>query len=175
MLCVFNSGITGLSTVGYQLLSSDKTVYLARTTTGVTEIVASSGIYGVEIADDTLYDKTIVWDDGEATPAFYTETFSSITYALINEFMSPYGHIIIGRGRGTTTYSDTLTDGINDKVNYVVKAYLVTGGLVDWDNIMAMDLTDGNGIFTIYLDPGDYILSIEKNGTQIGTQEITVV
>jgi hypothetical protein len=38
-----------------------------------------------------------------------------------------------------------------------------------------MDTTDINGEFDLWLDPGTYILRIEKNGAAVDTVEIEVV
>lgn len=75
MLITADFGIpnTGAS-VFYTLLNPDKTVAQARTSTGVTELVAGSGSYGVEVSDSVLLGKTAVWDiNGTAKVA--TETF----------------------------------------------------------------------------------------------------
>jgi hypothetical protein len=45
----FGKNQSGLSTVGYKLVSSDGTEKQARTTTGVIEIGSSTGIFGVAI------------------------------------------------------------------------------------------------------------------------------
>lgn len=69
----FGAQNTGAS-VFYRLLNADKTTAVARTSSGVTELVASTGIYGVEIADATLRGKTAIWDvNGTALAA--SETF----------------------------------------------------------------------------------------------------
>jgi hypothetical protein len=70
MLATFETGTPGLATVGFTILNADKSVFQARSTTGVTEIVAGSGVYGVELDDATISGKTLVWDTGEA-PARY--------------------------------------------------------------------------------------------------------
>ena len=71
----FGSANTG-ATVYYQLLNTDKSVFTARTVSGVTEITAGTGTYGVNIADATLSGRTIVWDiNGSAKTA--SESFSA--------------------------------------------------------------------------------------------------
>ena len=78
----FGTANTGLA-VYYQLLNADKTVAQARAATGVTELVASSGTYGVDVAKATLAGKTVVWDiDGTAKTA--AETFDALAdlYAI---------------------------------------------------------------------------------------------
>jgi hypothetical protein len=77
---------------------------------------------------------------------------------------------------GSETYTDEVTDGFNPVRSAYVRAFLidpVTG--VDWTLIKGMDLTDSTGEYTFYLDPGSYIVTVEKNGVQIGSSEIEVV
>lgn len=61
----YDSGTSGL-TVGLTILNLDATEYAARTTSGITEPVAGSGVYHVEHpAVGTLL--TFVWDEGVGT------------------------------------------------------------------------------------------------------------
>lgn len=94
----------------------------------------------------------------------------AITLAIV----TPTGYLVVGQGRGSQIYSDLLTDGVSPRINYFVKAYTKTGETVDWTEVRGADTTDAAGSFTLYLDIGDYVLSIEKDGIQIGTQYITV-
>lgn len=71
----FGTANTGMS-VYYRILNSDKTVFQARTDSGVTEIVAGSGVYGVEESDASIAGRTVVWDI-DATAKTASETFSS--------------------------------------------------------------------------------------------------
>lgn len=48
--------------VYYQILAADKSVVVARTNSGVTEIAPGTGIYGVSIDTDTVAGRLIVWD-----------------------------------------------------------------------------------------------------------------
>jgi hypothetical protein len=73
----FGSVNSGAS-VYYQVLNTDKSVSVARTLSGVTELVAGSGIYGATIADSTLAGKTIVWDIN-GTSKVAIEEFSALT------------------------------------------------------------------------------------------------
>jgi hypothetical protein len=99
----FGTVNTGLS-VYYQILNADKTVFLARTNSGVTEIVAGSGLYGVQIADASLIGRTVVWDiDG--TGKTCSETFSDIppVEAAVNDASAT-----------TTVFITTLTSAVTD-------------------------------------------------------------
>jgi hypothetical protein len=92
----------------------------------------------------------------------------------ILQLITPYGHAIIGQGRGTTTVTDIVEKSGIAQTKIIVKAYVINNDLIDWSAILALDVSNGLGEFTLYLDPGDYMLSFEKNGAQIGTKRITV-
>jgi hypothetical protein len=63
----FNSGLVG--TLGVRVLDNVGGTTIARTTAGITELVAGSGTYAVVmIAPQILGDYTIMWDDGVASP-----------------------------------------------------------------------------------------------------------
>lgn len=69
----FGTANTG-ATVCFRILNADKSVFAARTATGVTELVAGSGVFGVQVTDSDLAGRTVVWDiDGTAKTA--SETF----------------------------------------------------------------------------------------------------
>ncbi len=73
----FGSSYAGLVTVGYQLLLADGTVSLARTTTGVAESPAGSGIYGATVTLPDTFEGSIVWDTGTTPNLFGTEDINS--------------------------------------------------------------------------------------------------
>lgn len=77
MRCTLDTGgLTGLTgTLGYTLYNADGTVYQARATAGITEVPASSGIYGVVVADDVLAGRMIVWDTDNGAPLYGSESF----------------------------------------------------------------------------------------------------
>ena len=64
----FGAGRTGLATVGYRLTGS------ARTTLGVTEPIAGSGIYQASITHPDVFAGTIVWDTGAAPLSYAVES-----------------------------------------------------------------------------------------------------
>lgn len=60
-------------------------MYLSRRNTGVTELVAGSGVYGVEIADASLTGRTVVWDiDGTTKSSSETFVIAEIDVATID-------------------------------------------------------------------------------------------
>lgn len=74
MRITFDVGTTGLSP-GFLIYNSDGTVYAARSTAGVSELPAGSGVYGVDVAADVLSGRTVVWDTGEAVRRYGSEFF----------------------------------------------------------------------------------------------------
>jgi len=101
--------------------------------------------------------------------------FTMVEFEEAYDNFTATGYIVIGQGRGTETWTDTVTDGINPVAHVVVKAFWVDPLVgIDWSEIVAMDKTNHEGEYTLYLDPGDYVLSIERNATQLATMEITV-
>lgn len=72
----FGSRKGSLSTVGYALYETNGDVKQARTTTGVFEVVSGKGIYGCLITFDDTWQGVIVWDTGEATPVYASDSFN---------------------------------------------------------------------------------------------------
>ena len=70
----FGSSKKGLATVGYTIYGVDGAEAIARATTGVNEIGTNTGIYAANIILPD-YDMVVLWDTGEATPAYATEDF----------------------------------------------------------------------------------------------------
>ena len=86
------------------------------------------------------------------------------------------GYVIVGQGLGSTHYTNNVDFGPSrQKSGYIVKAYELINNIVDFSDIHAMDTTDINGTFDLWLNPGSYILRIEKNGAAVDTVEIEVV
>lgn len=71
----FGVSKTGLSTVAYRLLNNDGVVMVARTTSGVSEVLAGTGIYQAEIPFPENWNGTILWDTGEAVPKYAADVF----------------------------------------------------------------------------------------------------
>jgi hypothetical protein len=66
---------TGLvGQIGFTLYSGNDE-YQARTTAGITEVPAGSGIYGIEIDDAVLASKWVVWDTDNSEPIYASESF----------------------------------------------------------------------------------------------------
>ena len=88
----FGKGKSGLSTVGYRLLWLDGTLSGSRITSGVGEVIASSGIYSASVYFSTSFSGSIVWDTGGSSPSFAAEEYSSV-----NEDVNFTRHLTAGR------------------------------------------------------------------------------
>ena len=68
-----NFGISrgGLSTVGFELIDGDGVSSVARTTTGVSEMGTSTGIYTTQITFAANFSGSILWDTGEGAGTLY--------------------------------------------------------------------------------------------------------
>ena len=78
----FGSGKSGLETVGYRLLHTDGTLSGSRVTSGVGEIISSSGIYSASIYVTAEFSGSILWDTGEGSPTFATEDYNGNDYKI---------------------------------------------------------------------------------------------
>lgn len=79
-ICVVNFGTakTGLSTIGYTVYNKDGTTNQARSTTGVSELIASSGIYYAEITHASDFQGEILWDTGDASKRYIGESVNPV-------------------------------------------------------------------------------------------------
>lgn len=91
----FGTSKGSLSTVGYTLKNADGTTALARTTSGITELVSTKGIYGGNISFSDTFSGFIIWDTGGATPVYAIEQFD-------------YRNFGIGAGGGTVLVTNPL-------------------------------------------------------------------
>lgn len=87
----FGSSKGGLSTVGYRLLNTDGSVKQVRTTTGVFEVVASTGLYACYISFDNDWQGIIVWDTGD-TPLLYA--VEEYRYQQTESFMDVWEQLV---------------------------------------------------------------------------------
>ena len=72
----FGPGQTGLTTVAYRLLDAVGTVSGSRTTSGVGEILAGTGIYSASIYFSANFSGSILWDTGGSSPVYATEEYN---------------------------------------------------------------------------------------------------
>lgn len=112
---------------------------------------------------------------------------AEIAAAVVEELyqtLAATDSIVMGQGIGSVTFNTKLeafedhkvmTSGNRPIQGVVVRAFAAdVAGNVDWDSVIARHVTDINGDFTLYLDPGEYVISYEKNGVQINTGTLTV-
>src|SRR3990167_5515536 len=74
----FGSSNAGLSTVGYVIYKEDETTQQARTTSGVSELGTSTGIYRATINYPIQFRGFILWDTGEATSKYASESINPL-------------------------------------------------------------------------------------------------
>lgn len=80
---VLNTGLVG--TIGYTLVNpSNGTVYANRTTSGIYEVVAGSGIYAASITVPIGLSLTLIWDTGGTSPVYYNDDIDPV-------FLGPQG------------------------------------------------------------------------------------
>jgi hypothetical protein len=172
------------------LTNNDKSGYSGVATNMVAEAPTAEEIANeveLQILDDTdtekvlqaIIDKineTISIDDNLATiiaDAVRVELGQELN--LLGN-LTATGHIIVGQGTGSTQFTNSVDFGVSrQKQGYIIKAYALVNNTVNFSNIDAMDTTDINGRFDLWLDPGFYILRVEKNGAAVDTVEIEVV
>jgi hypothetical protein len=73
----FGPGQAGLGTVGFTLINSSGNVAVARSTTGVHEVGANTGIYAAPITFDDFVG-SILWDTGGGSPVYATEEYNAV-------------------------------------------------------------------------------------------------
>jgi len=154
--CAFGTANSG-ENIYYTVLDSDKSVYQARTNTGVTEIDSGSGVYGVEVAETLINGRTVLWDvDG-------TDKSSSETF--INILAGAAG---LGAEEGTVTITK---DGVPIGDAQVWVTIDASGNVA-----VAGPLTTlSNGQVKFYLDNGvTYYVWAQKDGVNFSnpTQQV---
>ena len=75
-LADFGVGSTGLSTVGYTIFNSAGGVQTSRTTTGVYELTAGSGIYAAVVSFPENFQGSILWDNGQTNILYAAEQYN---------------------------------------------------------------------------------------------------
>ena len=111
------AGLTGSSGVGYAIINTDGSVNQARTTTGVYELTASSGIYAAFVAFPNSFRGSILWDSGEpiATIAMAAEQFNV-------EENNPNVDVILGVVQGITgsiTHISSTIDLVDTNIQFL--------------------------------------------------------
>jgi hypothetical protein len=153
MRCTLNTGgLTGLTgTLGYALYNADGTLYQARATTGITEVPASSGLYGVAVSDSILAGRMIVWDTDNGAPLYGSEEFPSdldgyqagATVARSMATLATRAWILYPQG-DPAQYLEFVTEGMHRFAHECFGLFVQTASL-------ATDTRQG-----VYDLPGDY-------------------
>ena len=77
----FGSRRGSLSTVGYTLINADGSEKQARTTSGITELISSKGLYGGLLTFDNDFSGFLIWDTGQATPIYSMDQIDYRSFA----------------------------------------------------------------------------------------------
>lgn len=94
---------TGLATVGYRVIAHDNSVYKARTTAGVSEIAAGTGIYAADVTLPFSGSYHLLWDDGNAPAAYASETISPLVVETTGQNLAQAMSIILAAVAGRSS------------------------------------------------------------------------
>lgn len=181
----YDSGTSGLTgTVGVTILLLDGTVHVARTTAGITEPVAGSGVYHVA-EHDTTADLIYAWDNGEGTvgasEVLYAGRGNAASIAAILEDTGTTLPAAIAatsmRGVGAWPWTPAVKSGGVAVVDAEVTVYrrdtdtVVAGPL--YTNLSG-ECRDAAGAPAFRLDSGAYRTRIVKAGNNLGIFDFTI-
>jgi hypothetical protein len=166
----FNTGLTG--TIGVRILDNVGGTTLARTTAGISELVAGSGLYGVTlIAPQLPGEYSVVWDDGQSGPQHSAAESLTVTTTTT---------IQIGTGTEGMTFGQILDDVLGNPLRFeadmrpragraVNARYAHLWGLEDWTFRFAYtDLTSsGNVVSPAAADFGTPLYLWGPEGSQL--------
>jgi hypothetical protein len=136
----FGSGYASLATVGYALYDSDGTLNTARTTTGVYEAPAGSGIYFVDATLPAGFDGFVQWDTGGASPVYASEVIDlggELDVDPLTGALTTIARVNGLPGIGTYTNDqisaaiNAATAAINNYCNRVLTSATYTGEIYD--------------------------------------------
>ena len=141
----FGVAYGGLSTVGYTVYDSNEVEETARTTSGVSEIGTSTGIYRATITLDDGFSGYILWDTGGASPVYTAESVqpldASQVAAVVSSAVSALG---IVAGSLVSAVADATGDDSADARVKLLRLINKKGpdfcNITDWP-FMRSDLT----------------------------------
>ena len=158
----FSTSRTGLATVAYTLINTDGSTKQARTTTGVFEVLAGTGIYACLISFTAAWEGIILWDDGQVTKRYALDVHwksnitDEIADAILDEDITTYTtantvgarlnaifqYIRSGPGGGIITrQAGALTDEDKDKILlYEVQLYFTKFNFVNFVNFVGVGM-----------------------------------
>ena len=111
------AGLTGSTGVGFTVFNFDGSINQARTTSGVYEVTASSGIYAAYVTFPNDFRGSIFWDSGEpiAIQAMAVEQYNA-------EENNPNVDVILGIVQGITgsiTHISGTIDVVTDNIQFL--------------------------------------------------------
>lgn len=114
----FGTNKTGLSTIGYTLYNSDRSLNRARSITGIGEVLAGTGIYGGTLTLDDNWQGFILWDTGDSDIYYAEENFDYRQYSSGGSGSSGGGGYVIAGG-GKDIWTEEEKKKIISKVNKI--------------------------------------------------------
>jgi hypothetical protein len=129
--CSFGKANAGAD-VRYAVLESDGSVHQARTATGVTELLAGSGVYGVTVADSILAGRTVLWDIDGTTKAA-GEAFPDIQSMQAR---------ILGMNPSTVVVQNPVAASGNLSIRQGDSYHAVDGRALAWTRAGWLDLSE---------------------------------
>jgi hypothetical protein len=166
----FNSGLVG--TLGVRVIDNVGGTTTPRQTTGISELIAGSGLYGVTlIAPQVPGEYSVVWDDGQPGPNHTASESLTVTTTTV---------VQIGTGTEGMTFGQILDDVLGNPLRFeedmrpragraVNTRYAHLWGLEDWTFRFAYtDLTSsGNVLSPAAADFGTPLYLWGPNGSQL--------
>lgn len=96
------SGMTGSTGVGYTIFAADGSIFQARTTTGVYEIMSGSGCYAASMSFPTNFHGNVAWDTGSgsfAVEQYNEEENNPVVYAITGTLAQLSGTMSVMSGQ----------------------------------------------------------------------------
>ena len=113
----FGTGKSSLSSPGYRIVSTAGDISGSRVTSGIGEVISSSGIYSASIHIADNFTGHLLWDTGETTPVFASEDIDNTIHTLhmISSSMDFTRHFTAGKWEiDTDTYQMIFYKEDND-------------------------------------------------------------
>lgn len=140
------------------------------TTSNIVETFEGSGTYVVLLPHSDISGH-VVESRIQGSSKNTSESFPSMTpdLSVLTTMLVQGDTITMGQGTGSVVFNDVITNGVKGVRDLVVRAFVRNGDTVDWTECVGRHVTDREGRYRLYLDPGAYVISVERNGSQITT------
>lgn len=156
------SGLVG--TLGFTLLNADGTVNTARTTAGVIELAAGSGLYAATVTFPSGFVGDLVWDTGGASPKYASESINPAT----EEYPGLLGSILPS---GAVTFVSPVLAGGSPAPTIQGMAYRAADGLAYLFPVpTAPSLASATITLTIYFPAAAQVFGCTFTGSGTGQQ-----